>query len=87
MDYFLLVRGTDSVLADIREEARELGGETKKERRLIERLQHRTADLEDVGDQIRNMLIELPSLERSEELAESRHLFAVDSVHRSRRAG
>jgi len=86
MDYFLLARGADSLLADIREEVKELGAETQKERRLIERLEHRTEDLEDVGDQIRNMLSELPSLEGSEERAESQNLYEVDFVRRSRKA-
>jgi transcriptional regulator with XRE-family HTH domain len=67
MDYVLLARGANFLLADIREEAKELGGETKKERHLRDRLEHRTEDLEDLGDQIKNMREELLFAEREAE--------------------
>jgi transcriptional regulator with XRE-family HTH domain len=67
MDCFLLVSGVRYRLADAREEVRDIGGETKEERRLRDRLEHRIADLGDVGDQIQNMWKELLDADKDAE--------------------
>jgi transcriptional regulator with XRE-family HTH domain len=59
MDSLLLERGAKALLSDNREEAEELGFETKEERHLRGRLEHRTEDLEEANDQIGDMWEEL----------------------------
>ena len=55
LDAELLRAGAAALLTESREEAQEIGGETKEERRLRSRLEHRIEDLEDQRDNIGDM--------------------------------
>jgi transcriptional regulator with XRE-family HTH domain len=59
MDSVLLARGAEGLLLDNRIEAEELGFETEEERRLRDRLKHRTEDAEDAREKIGDMWHEL----------------------------
>lgn len=59
MDSVLLTRGAETLLAENREEAEELGSETEEERRLRDRLEHRIEDADEVGGKIGDMWREL----------------------------
>jgi transcriptional regulator with XRE-family HTH domain len=59
MDSVLLTRGAEALLAEIREEAEELGKETAEERRLRDRLEHRIEDADEVRGTIGDMWREL----------------------------
>jgi transcriptional regulator with XRE-family HTH domain len=59
MDSVLLTRGAEALLAETREEAAELGGETAEERRLRDRLEHRIEDADEAQGTIGDMWHEL----------------------------
>jgi transcriptional regulator with XRE-family HTH domain len=59
MDSLLLTRGAEALLAENREEAEELGGETAEERQLRDRLEHRIEDADEVRGTIGDMWREL----------------------------
>jgi transcriptional regulator with XRE-family HTH domain len=63
LDAVLLLTGAETLLAQSRKEAHEIGGETKEERRLQSRLEHRIEDLEAARDMIGEMWNELVDTE------------------------
>jgi transcriptional regulator with XRE-family HTH domain len=71
LDAELLRAGADALLTESREEAQELGGETKEERRLRSRLEHRIEDLEkrrdEIGDLWEEVIYAEPAAKRDEE--------------------
>src|SRR5215212_5828393 len=67
MDSVFLTRGAEALLAENREEAEELGGETAEERRLRDRLEHRIEDADEVRGAIGDMWRELLDAENEAE--------------------
>ena len=67
MDSVLLTRGAEALLAENREEAEELGGETAEERRLRGRLELRIEDADEVRGTIGDMWRELLDAENEAE--------------------
>lgn len=67
MDSLLLTRGAEALLAENREEAEELGGETAEERRLRGRLELRIEDADEVRGTIGDMWRELLDAENEAE--------------------
>jgi transcriptional regulator with XRE-family HTH domain len=59
LDSVLLARGAEALVAESRAEAQDIGGETKEERRLRGRLEHRTEDLEEVREKLGDIWHEL----------------------------
>ena len=58
-DSMLLAGGAEALLVESREEAEKLGGETEEERRLRDRLEHRTEDLEEEHEKLGDMWTEV----------------------------
>ena len=67
LDSVLLVEGAESWLSRNMEEAEELGFETKEERQLRARLEHRTEDLDELTDKIGDMWTEAAHAEADAE--------------------
>ena len=92
MDSVLLARGAEGLLLDNREEAEELGFETEDERRLRDRLKHRTEDAEEAREKIGDMWHELLNAKADaemealrEELSEEADTPEYDNVRPFRR--
>jgi transcriptional regulator with XRE-family HTH domain len=67
MDSVLLAKGAESFLAEFGEQAEELGDETAEERRLRDRLKHRTKDAAETRAKIGNMWNEAGKVARRKE--------------------
>ncbi len=89
MDASTLRAGAEALLAEMREEAQNLGGETEKERHLGGRVEHRVEDFEEETERIGDMWNEL--LDADNEAKNDRHRSPgdVDDLQavRKRRAG
>jgi transcriptional regulator with XRE-family HTH domain len=71
MDASTLPEGAKALLAEMREEAQNFGGETEKERRLGGRIEHRIEDFEEASEKIGDMWKEI--LDAENEAENDRH--------------